>query len=134
MFTSIRPIPTHRTLATLALAPAVLALALALDGCTDSPGGNGPCPSPGSNGSVTFTFRSGSFTAACFSATSDGGTVTLTSQPPAASQTAAVMQLDLKARDPLHNVCPWYPGASSSLAGGCVAVSVQAQNGASVLE
>jgi hypothetical protein len=83
---------------------------------------------------VDFTFRSGRFTATCFSATSDGGTVTFTSSPPPAGQTAAVIQLALQARDSLRNVCPWYPGASASLASSCVAMSAQARNGDSVLE
>src|SRR3954463_6994763 len=114
MFTSIRPIAAHCTLA---------ALALALGACDDSSGGGGPCSSPGSNGSVAFNFRSGAFTATCFSATSDGGTVPFPSAAPAAGQTAAVMQLALQARDPFRNVCPWYPGATASLASSCVVLS-----------
>src|SRR4051812_27780153 len=122
MFTSIRLITAHCTLAALTLAA-----------CDDSSGGGGPCGAAGSQGSVTFTFPSGSYAAGCFSATSDGGTVTVTSPAPAAGQTAAVMQLSLQPRDQLRNVCPWYPGASAALASACVTMRVQARNGDSLL-
>jgi len=106
--------------------------AFALSACTDSPG-TGPCSAPASTGSLAFSFPSGSFTASCFSAASDGGSVTFTSLPPAAGQTAAVIQLTLEARDQLRSVCPWYPGASASLASPCVDMTVQARNGDAVL-
>src|SRR5437867_1098798 len=125
MFTSIRLITAHCTLATLALA---------LAACNDSPGGGGgPCDAAGSYGSVTFTFPSGNYAAGCFSAASDGGTVTITSLAPATGQTAAVMQLSFQSRDQLRNVCPWYPGAAASLASACVTMRVQARNGDSLL-
>lgn len=108
--------------------------ALTLAACADSPGGGGSCPSPGSTGGLAFTFPSGSFTASCFSAAGDGGSLTLTSQPPAAGQTAAVVQLTFEARDSLRDVCPWYPGASASLASTCVDMTVQARNGDAVLQ
>jgi len=122
MFTSIRLITAHCILAALALAA-----------CADSPGGGGPCPSPGSTGSLAFSFPSGSFTASCFSAASDGGSVTFTSLSPPAGQTAAVLQLTLEARDRVRQVCPWYPGASATLDSSCVDITVQARNGDAVL-
>jgi len=122
MFTNIRPITVHCILAALALAA-----------CADSPGGGGPCSAPGSMGSLAFTFPSGSFTASCFSAASDGGSVTFTSLSPPSGQTAAVLQLTLEARDQVRQVCPWFPGASAALVSSFVDMTVQARNGDAVL-
>ncbi|HVE83967.1 MAG TPA: hypothetical protein VND93_14010 [Myxococcales bacterium] len=121
---SRRSIGLHLSLA------AAAAVSLAA-GCEDSGGGGGgPCGAPGSTGTVTFTFQGQPFTATCFQAVASGGSLTFTSATPAAGRTAAVMRLQLPARDSTGAVCPWHPGATALLAGGCVDLLVQGQTGA----